>query len=83
MAQKIERPGRIWLPDYWRDQAAQRSREMVGASKRSWRDAPVLDLPGLRDLERWLEQETLVLDHRCNKALFELVNKGVGVENLL
>nr|WP_321460889.1 hypothetical protein [uncultured Vibrio sp.] len=83
MAQKIERPGRIWLPGYWRDQAAQRGREMVGASKRSWRDAPALDLPGLRDLERWLEQETLVLDHRCDKALFELVNKGVGIERLI
>lgn len=82
MAQKIERPGRIWLPSYWRDQAAQRSREMVGASKRSWHDAPALDLPGLRDLGHWLEQETLVLDHRCDKALLELVNKGIGIERL-
>jgi hypothetical protein len=82
MAQRVNRPCRLWLPKYWRDQAAQRSREMVGADKRTWRDAPALDLPGLRDQQRWLEQETLVLDHRCNQALSELVNEGIGIENL-
>ncbi|WP_318462054.1 hypothetical protein [Photobacterium leiognathi] len=54
---------------------------MVGADKRTWRDAPALDLPGLRDQDRWLEQETLVLDHRYNQALLELVNKGVGIKS--
>ncbi len=83
MAQKLNRPGRVWLPDYWREQATQRSREMLGASKRSWRDAPALDLPGLRDVDRWLEQETLVLDHRCDKALFKLVKNGIGIERLI
>ncbi|MGR5212072.1 hypothetical protein ACPV4A_16070 [Vibrio rotiferianus] len=83
MAQRVNRPCQLWLPSYWRDQATQRSREMVGTDKRTWRDAPALDLPGLRDKGRWLEQETLVLDHRCNQALLELVNEGVGIESFV
>ncbi len=80
MASRIERPCRIWFPTYWRDQVAQRGREMIGADKRNWRDAPTIELPGLRDQNRWLEQETLVLDHRCDQAILELVDRGVGIE---
>lgn len=78
IAEKTERPANIWLPDYWQDQAQQRSREMLGKNKRPWQAAPAISLPGLRDKNRWLEQENLVLDQRCEKALIELVENGIG-----
>ncbi|HDY7744137.1 TPA: hypothetical protein RQK21_003230 [Vibrio vulnificus] len=82
MANKLGRPARIWLPGYWQDQAAQRSREMIGTSKRGWLDAPSLSLPGLSDVQRWLEQEVLVLDHRCDAALNDLVSDELGIVSL-
>ncbi|EYU15486.1 Wadjet anti-phage system protein JetD domain-containing protein [Photorhabdus bodei] len=72
IAQALSRPCHIWLPQFW--PTAHQVNDLVGASKLEWIQAP--DCPQLAALvqeQRWIEQETLVLDYRFCAAIQRLV----------
>lgn len=77
LSQLLARPCQIWLPDFW--QSAHQVNDMMGAGKHAWDAAP--DCPQLRQLkqeQRWIEQEVLVVDYRFNAAIQRLVGNPMA-----
>ncbi|MFO6492258.1 DUF2220 family protein [Hafnia alvei] len=69
----LDRPCHIWLPDFWH--TAHQVNDLMGADKYGWIDAPdCAPLTGLREEQRWIEQEVLVLDYRISAALNKLID---------
>ncbi|EIC1283970.1 hypothetical protein K9222_004231, partial [Salmonella enterica subsp. enterica serovar Java] len=72
LSHSLTRPCRIWLPDFW--PSAHQVNDMIGAGKHAWDTAPDCpQLTQLRQEQRWIEQEVLVVDYRCIAAIQKLM----------
>lgn len=73
LSHSLARACRIWLPDFW--PSAHQVNDMIGAGKHAWDTAPdCLQLRQLKQEQRWIEQEVLVVDYRFIAAIQRLVN---------
>ncbi|BES85428.1 hypothetical protein PEC302107_16280 [Pectobacterium araliae] len=77
ISHSLTRPCRIWLPDFW--PSAHQVNNMMGVGKHAWDTAP--DCPQLTQLkqeQRWIEQEVLVVDYRFNAAIQRLIGNPMA-----